>query len=85
MARSLERAWPGVVQVKRRYGRPQHVVAWGRFDTPLKLKPGIDLASFPKVDESGLSLTQRRPIRNFRVEDVRDEYAKVGAVHDRTA
>lgn len=37
MARSLERAWPGVVKVGRRYGRPQHVVAhqWRRFDTQL--------------------------------------------------
>ena len=41
MARELERVWPGVVETKRRFGRPQHVVkgAWTKFDTPLKLKP----------------------------------------------
>ncbi|MCI0408273.1 MAG: hypothetical protein L0191_06880 [Acidobacteria bacterium] len=36
MARSLERAWPGVVQVIRRFRRPQHWVDWTRFKTPLK-------------------------------------------------
>lgn len=37
MARELERRWPGVVEVKRRFGRAQHVVAfnWRKFDTPL--------------------------------------------------
>lgn len=84
MARALEQAWPGVVQVKRRYGRPQHVVSWGRFDTPLKLKPGIDLSALPKVDERGLAMSQIRPIRNPRVGVVRDEYARVGDVHDRS-
>jgi ABC-type Fe2+-enterobactin transport system substrate-binding protein len=60
MARSLERVWPGVVETKRRYKRPQHVVAqsWQRFDTPLKLKAGIDLSSLPRVDEFGMSLHQ---------------------------
>lgn len=37
MARTLERYWPGVVETKRRFGRPQHVVAnaWKNFDNPL--------------------------------------------------
>jgi hypothetical protein len=40
MARSLERAWPGIVKTKRRFQRPQHVVAdaWKRFKTPLRLR-----------------------------------------------
>lgn len=44
MARSLERQWPGVVDVKRRFKRPQHVVrdSWRGFDTPLKPKPGCE-------------------------------------------
>jgi len=60
MARSLERLWPGVVETKRRFQRPQHVIkdAWKRFDTPLKLKPGIDLHKFPKIDEYGMQLIQ---------------------------
>jgi len=47
MARSLERDWPHVVSVDRRFRRPQHVVrdAWKKFDTPLKLKPGVDLSA----------------------------------------
>lgn len=63
MARSLERVWPGVVETKRRFQRPQHVVAdqWRFFDTQLKLKDGIDLTVLPKVDEYGMELVQVAP------------------------
>lgn len=62
MARSLERVWPRVVTTKRRFHRPQHVVydSWKRFDTPLKLKPGVDLSALPAVDEYGLTLRAKR-------------------------
>jgi hypothetical protein len=58
MARSLERRWPGVVTTKRRYQRPQHVIAqqWRRFDTPLRRRPEVDLAALPAVDEYGMTL-----------------------------
>jgi hypothetical protein len=44
MARALERAWPGVVETKSRYGRPQHHVtnAWKKFDTQLIRRTDID-------------------------------------------
>ena len=44
MARSLERAWPYVVRVDRRFKRPQHKVRgeWRFFDTPLILREGVD-------------------------------------------
>lgn len=42
MARCLERRWPGVVETKRRFGRPQHVVDWSQFTTPLKRREDID-------------------------------------------
>ena len=61
MARSLERMWPGVVETKRRFGRPQHFVydGWKRFDTPLKLKPGLSLENFEEhSNEYGLRLEQ---------------------------
>jgi hypothetical protein len=59
MARSLERVWPYVVTTGRRFKRPQHIVrdAWRTFDTPLKLKPGIDLAAIAPNDY-GLKLEQ---------------------------
>lgn len=59
MARSLERSWPGVVEVKRRYGRPQHVIkfAWRKFTTPLILREGVDLAKL-EPDEFGMHLVQ---------------------------
>jgi hypothetical protein len=58
MARSLERMWPGVVETKRRFGRPQHVVknAWRKFDTPLKRKPGIEIEE--GTNEYGMELKQ---------------------------
>jgi hypothetical protein len=64
MARSLERMWPGVVTTDRRFNRPQHVVAdsWKRFDTPLKLKPGLTHEMLAQQQqEYGLQLRQVRP------------------------
>lgn len=55
MARSLERVWPYVVSVDRRFKRPQHVVRhqWKRFDTLLIRKPGVEAAG---VNEYGFNL-----------------------------
>lgn len=36
MAKDLERAWPGVVKVTRRFGRPQHLIDWRKFTTELQ-------------------------------------------------
>lgn len=62
MARALERMWPGVVETRRRFKRPQHVVKyqWDKFDTPLKLKRGIRLEKM-KPNEYGLQLFQVKP------------------------
>lgn len=59
MARSLERAWPGVVSVRRKYGRPQHHVNWGKFDTPLRPKPSLSIAK--ESNDYGMRLVQVRP------------------------
>lgn len=66
MARSLERVWPGVVETKRRFQRPQHVVkdAWKRFDTPLILKPGVVCDPDAKPNEYGMELVQVKPIKS---------------------
>lgn len=72
MARALERLWPGVVTTKRRFRRPQHVIknAWGRFDTPLKLKPGINLDKL-EPNEYGMKLVQVRPeIKNKELKEL---------------
>lgn len=42
MARALERVWPGIVRVDRRFQRPQHVVDWSKFDTPLIRREDVD-------------------------------------------
>lgn len=63
MARSLERAWPGVVETKRRFKRPQHVVNWKKFDTTLKRKEDVD---FNKLvpNEFGMELKQVKETQN---------------------
>ena len=83
MARSLERLWPGVVETSRRFKRPQHMVkdSWKRFDTPLKLKPGVDLSKL-KPNEYGLDLVvdgrpKSRALRKL-VADYRREHADAG-------
>lgn len=62
MARSLKRLWPYVVDVKRRFKRPQHVVrgAWKGFDTQLIRRDDIDWDALANAgnDEHGLRLHQ---------------------------
>jgi hypothetical protein len=61
MARSLERLWPGVVETKRRFQRPQHVVkdSWKRFDTQLIYADGKSAADYDTPNEYGLKLKVR--------------------------
>ena len=62
MSRSLERVWPYVVETKRRFKRPQHVVreSWRKFDTPLKRRSDIDWSEI-EANEYGMRLTQVKP------------------------
>ncbi len=79
MARSLERAWPGVVTTKRRFQRAQHVVrgTWRGFDTPLERRTDIDWDALPAVDERGLELRQvRDEIRSPVVRDLLAGYQR---------
>jgi hypothetical protein len=72
MARILERAWPGIVTVRRRFGRFQHVVDWGRFDD-VKLVPA-DGAVPGGVDEYGMTLRAVREVRSGRVRALLESY-----------
>lgn len=58
MARALEKKWPGVVETKRRFNRPQHVIkdAWKRFDTPLHYKDGKSAKDFRGQNDYNLRL-----------------------------
>jgi hypothetical protein len=71
MARSLERAWPGVVETKRRFKRPQHVIKdqWKGFDTPLIPRPR-DQWPVPPVPGYGLQLRQVRPTRSASLREL---------------
>lgn len=77
IARSLERAWPGVVTTRRRFKRPQHAVkgAWRHFDTPLRRRLDLDFESLPPVDEYGMKLVQKAPsIKSKKLRKLVDEY-----------
>jgi len=68
MARSLERDWPGVVTVTRRFGRAQHKIAyeWKRFDT--QLIPRDDLPErIGGADNYGMELQQVSMIRSEKL------------------
>lgn len=58
MAKELERLWPGVVKVTRKYGRAQHLVFdhWSRFNTPLRLRDSARVA--PECDERGMRVVR---------------------------
>lgn len=70
MARALERVWPYVVSVDRRFQRPQHKIRdeWKKFDTQLIRKKTIDFDSLPKTDEYGLKIKQ--------IDEVKSEFLK---------
>ena len=63
MARSLERLWPGVVKTARRYGRPQHRIAyeWRRFQQPL-----IPVDNPEPIPDYALTLTGTPQSRSLR-------------------
>jgi len=74
MARSLERVWPHVVSVDRRFQRPQHVVrdSWRKFDTPLKLKPGMPIHTEP--DDRGMKLVMVKPPKSKYMQQLLNEF-----------
>ena len=63
MARTLERLWPGVVETKRKFGRPQHSVAytWRHFDQPLI--PADDPQPIPKYEMTLTGTPQSESLR----------------------
>lgn len=66
MARDLERVWPGVVRTTRRFGRPQHVVNWRKFDTPLRRREDIDWEALAAggPDEFGMVMRAAAPVKS---------------------
>jgi hypothetical protein len=76
MARVLERAWPGVVKVTRKFGRYQHSVDWAKFaDSPaLRLRADVDLDALPETDEYGLELIRVRDVRSPRIVRLHETY-----------
>lgn len=78
MARSLERMWPGVVEVDRRFQRPQHVIkdSWKRFDTQLIRRKDIDWSKFNAVDDYGMRVIEKRPIQSEQIRSLCDAHRR---------
>jgi hypothetical protein len=76
MALSLAREWPDEVKVVRRYRRPQHVVKWKKFTTPLRLKPGVDLEALRALGpvEDGIELHEVKPVESPRLLELKQRF-----------
>jgi len=74
MAKSLERVWPGVVTVDRRYQRPQHVVkgSWRKFDTQLIRRKDIDWDNL-QTNNFGFKLKQVKEIKSAAIKKLLDD------------
>ena len=74
MANALKRMWPGVVDVKRRYKRPQHVIAhsWRKFDHSLIKKKDYNVSH--ETNEYGLTLKEKSPIKSPHLKKLYDTY-----------
>jgi hypothetical protein len=86
MARSLEALWPGLVTTDWRFGRPQHVVDWSQFKTPLRLRDEIDREALKAQgpDEMGMRLRRRGAVDTPTLAKVVEDYeAKHGVWTDR--
>jgi hypothetical protein len=77
MAKSLERLWPGVVETRRRFGRPQHFIKnqWQKFDTPFHFKDGLTLDSIPAWEHKTELMVKAEP-KNARLKAMLDEHQK---------
>ena len=71
MARSLERLWPGVVDVYRRFDRPQHRIKdqWKRFDTQLIRKKDID---WDKIAETKYEIKLKQVKNEVKSEELKE-------------
>jgi len=73
MARSLQRRWPHIVKVRRRFKRPQHIVDWTIFDNKLKRKKGIDIPE--GINEYGMQLKQvRDEVHSEKLQEFLEDY-----------
>jgi hypothetical protein len=70
MARVLERAWPGLVTLRWRFGRAQHQIDWRQFKEPLRLRPDVDLRALPGVDEYGMTLRAVKDVKSPALRDM---------------
>ena len=66
-ALELAALWPGVATVRRRYGRPQAYVPWGKLGPALRLNP--DAAPVP---DYGLRLVARGEVQSPRLKRLLD-------------
>ena len=74
MANSLKRMWPKVVNVHKRFGRPQHKIKkqWAYFDTPLIKKENIQINK--ESNNYGLKL---KPVQQVKSKELQKLVQKI--------
>lgn len=74
ISRGLERRWPGVVSVDRRFSRPHHIIDWTKFKhNTLIRKPGLDIDD--GTNEYNMSLVQvKDDIKSPLLRDFMENY-----------
>lgn len=80
MARALERKWPGVVSVTRRYGKPQHLIKanWLKFDTQLIRDPSIDWEALEKGGSYNYGMVLRAKKDVVKGRELKQIYDEIG-------
>ncbi len=74
MANSLKRLWPKVVDIYKRFGRPQHKIKkqWAYFDTPLIKRKDIEISKEP--NNYGLKLKAMEQVKSKELQKLVQKY-----------
>ena len=79
MAKHLQAQWgEELVKIDRRWQRPQHVIDWRRFKTPLIRREGIEVPT--RTDDYGLVLRADGEIKGDKIKRILHDYETREAV-----
>lgn len=76
MARLLEKRWPGVVDTRRKFQRPQHHIkgSWKHFDQQLIRRPDLELEE--GTNEFGMQLQEQAEVQSPTVKQLAKDFRK---------
>jgi hypothetical protein len=76
MANAIARIWPNIVQVKRRFKRPQHVINWQKLRKNLEPIDGLDINQTADEAESLFALDKTGIINDKELNKIYNEYVE---------